>query len=322
MVEMRPLGGTGLQVSSIGHGLWGMGSWTGSDDEASFRCLTHSVKRGCNFFDSAMTYGDGRSDRLLGRLLAVSSPGDIVAASKIPPANGHFPGGSIKGKFQDLFPMPYVLDAVHRLLDVIGVDSLDLLQLHVWDDRWAAIREFHEVVGTLKERGLVRNFGVSLNRWEPNNGVAAVQSGLVDTVQVVYNIFCQAPEDRLFPACVEYGVGVIARVPLDEGSLAGGLTHASTFPDGDWRGGYFNPRNLRLTVDRVERLRDFLTEEMALDELALRFALSHEAVSTVLVGMRRPEHIDRNVAISELGSLPAETIRGLRQHRWDRTALP
>lgn len=316
----RKLGRTGIDVSVIGHGLWGMGSWTGSSDHSSLEALRASANLGCTFFDSAWAYGDGRSDRLLGEFLR-STEGPWTITSKVPPVDMKFPASSTDA-YADVFPREYVLTSTERILRAIGIDSLPLLQLHVWDDGWADAAELADTVGELKERGLIEHFGISLNRWEPWNGIKAVESGLVDTVQVIYNIFDQAPEDELFPACRRCGVGVIARVPLDEGSLGGKFTLDTRFPAEDWRSRYFGPENLPETVERVERLKSILPEEMTLPEMALRFALSSPDVSTVIVGMRKIEHLRENIRCGEKGPLPRELVAELRAHRWDREVTP
>jgi aryl-alcohol dehydrogenase-like predicted oxidoreductase len=200
----------------------------------------------------------------------------------------------------------------------LRVDSIDVLQFHVWNDSWTDDPEFRSTVEKLKDGGWIRHFGLSLNRWEPENGVKALRTGLVDVVQVIYNIFDQAPEDELFPLCQELKVGVIARVPLDEGSLGGKMTLETRFPKTDWRSGYFGPENLADTIDRVEKLNKILPAGMTLPEMSLRFILSHPAVSTTIVGMRSPEHVRQNVAASDAGPLDSGLLAELKKHRWDR----
>jgi aryl-alcohol dehydrogenase-like predicted oxidoreductase len=201
----------------------------------------------------------------------------------------------------------------------LRVQSIDLLQFHVWDDSWTDNPEFRSTVEKLKDGGWIRHFGLSLNRWEPDNGIKALHTGLVDVVQVIYNIFDQAPEDKLFPLCQELNVGVIARVPLDEGSLGGKMTLETRFPKNDWRSGYFGPENLANTIERVDKLKKILPAGMTLPEMSLRFILSHPAVSTTIVGMRSPEHVRQNVAASDAGSLDSALLAELKKHRWDRT---
>jgi aryl-alcohol dehydrogenase-like predicted oxidoreductase len=317
-VRHRTFGRLGWQVGEVGYGMWGMGDWTGSNDKASMASLQLAASKGVNFFDTAQSYGEGHSEQLLGILLAGQGRMRVFCTTKVPPQNREWP--SRRGvPLAEVFPRAHV----RRYVDVsranLGVDTIDLLQLHVWEDDWLNSGELAQTVAELKREGAIRGFGISLNRWESWNGVRAVRSGLVDAVQVIYNIFEQAPEDALFPACREKGVAVIARVPFDEGSLIGDLTVESTWPEGDWRNTYFVRENLEATVARVRALKRLLPAGMTLSEMALRFILSNPDVSTVIPGMRSTGHVEANVAASEAGPLPTELIARLRRHRWDRT---
>jgi aryl-alcohol dehydrogenase-like predicted oxidoreductase len=308
-------------VSEIGHGLWGLGGWTGGNDLASYEALEKAVALGVNFFDTAWAYGDGKSDRTLGRLLA-AHPGDtLIAASKIPPRNSKWPADP-RNSYEDVFPEEHVRECADRIRGALGRDCIDLLQLHVWDDSWTESAVFARTVRALKREAVIRWFGISLNRWEPWNGLKAIRSGLVDTVQVIYNVFDQAPEDDLFPTCRQHDVGVIARVPLDEGSLGGQLTLNSRFPADDWRARYFGPENLGRTVERVERLRADLPDALPLPEAALRFILGSSDVHTAIVGMRTVRHVVQNASASTHGPLSADVMARFRQHRWDRRVAP
>ena len=317
-MRTRAFGRTGWQVGELGYGMWGMGGWSGSNDAESGRSLELSLTSGVDFFDTAQAYGDGHSERLLARLLAGHPERRVFAATKIPPMNRQWP--SRRGvPLAQVFPHDYVL----RLVDVsranLGVEAIDLLQLHVWEDDWLAEPELAETVAELKAKGAIRAFGLSLNRWEPWNGVEAVRSGLVDAVQVIYNVFDQAPEDELFPACRENGVAVIARVPFDEGSLTGNLTLHSKWPPDDWRSTYFVPENLRDSVAHADALRPLVPTGMTMPEMALRFILSNPDVSTVIPGMRKVRHVEANLAAAARGPLPERLLAQLRKHRWDRT---
>jgi aryl-alcohol dehydrogenase-like predicted oxidoreductase len=317
-MKYRKLGRTGFQVSDIAHGLWGMSGWSGSEDAESLRALQLSVDRGCNFFDTAWSYGNGHSDKLLGKVLSQNKDKRLYAASKVPPMNGKWPARP-EYKYGDVFPARHVFRHAELIRSYLGVDAIDLLQFHVWDDSWTDEPEFRETVEKLKSDGLILSFGLSLNRWQPENCLRALRTGLVDVVQVVYNVFDQAPEDELFPLCRELNVGVIARVPLDEGSLTGTLSLDTKFPEGDWRAGYFNPQNLADTVARVERLKKLLPDSMTLAELALRFILSNPDVSTTIAGMRKLKHVEQNLALSDAAGLDPALLQALKQHRWDRT---
>jgi aryl-alcohol dehydrogenase-like predicted oxidoreductase len=316
-MEYRRFGRTNLKVSEIGHGLWGMGGWTGSDDHQSLETLQKSLELGCNFFDTAWGYGSGHSDSLLGRLIKNNPSAEVIAASKVPPKNNKWPA-SPKDKLADVFPRQHVFEVAEKIRLAIGKDSIDLLQFHVWDDTWTDDDDWKQTVADLKAHKLIRFFGLSLNRWQPWNGLKAIRTGLVDAVQVIYNIFDQAPEDELFPLCEQLDIGVIARVPLDEGGLTGKLTDASRFPQDDWRARYFGPENLHPTVVRATALKKLLPENMALPEMALRFVLSNRTVSTTIVGMRSLEHVREDIRLSDGKGLPGELVDRLREHRWDR----
>jgi len=320
-MKYRKFGRTGFEVGDIAHGLWGMGGWSGSEDRESLEALQLAVDLGCNFFDSAWAYGDGKSDGLLGQTIARNKGRRLYAASKIPPKNLQWPA-SPKYKYAEVFPPDHVFKYADLIQKQLGTDSIDLLQFHVWDDHWAGEPDFRSTVEKLKRDGVIRYFGLSLNRWEPENGLKAIRTGLVDAVQVIYSIFDQSPEDELFPACQELKVGVIVRVALDEGSLGGKMTKDTKFPSSDWRSRYFNPANLANTLDRVEKLKEILPPGMSLSELALRFVLSHPAVSTTIVGMRKLEHVRQNIGLSDKGPLRAELLQKLKHHRWDRKPAP
>lgn len=320
-MKSRNLGRTGLKVSDVAYGLWGMSGWKDSDDAQSRASLQLAADLGCNFYDSAWAYGDGKSDGLFGELRSKNRDKNPIGASKVPPLNRKWPA-SPGDSYRQVFPASHVFQTAEQIRKKFGVDTIDLLQFHVWDDGWTGEREFRDTIETLKRDRIVRWFGLSLNRWEPWNGLRALRTGLVDTVQVIYNLFDQAPEDELLPLCREMNIGVIARVPLDEGSLGGKLTLDSRWPEGDWRNSYFNPENLKATVARVDKLKKILPAGMSLPELAIRFILSNPDVGTTIVGMRRPEHVRANLQYSEAGPLDAGLLAELKKHRWDRKPKP
>ena len=298
-----------------------MGGWSESDDQQSLSALQLAVDLGCNFFDTAWAYGDGKSDGLLGQIIAANPGKRLYAASKIPPLNDKWPA-SPKDSYADVFPAKHVFQYAEKIRQKLGTPAIDCLQLHVWDDHWADEPEFRTTVEKLKSSGLVRSFGLSLNRWEPANGIKALRTGLVDAVQVIYNLFDQSPEDELLPVCQELNIGVIARCPLDEGSLGGKLTLETRFPESDWRAKYFGPENLGNTIPRVGALQRIVPSGTTLPGMSLRFILSHPAVSTTIIGMRKPEHVRENIALSEEGPLEAALLTALKPHRWDRKARP
>jgi aryl-alcohol dehydrogenase-like predicted oxidoreductase len=316
-MQYRKLGRTNFEVSDIAHGLWGMSGWSGSEDRQSLDALQLAVDLGCNFFDTAWAYGEGKSDSLLGQIIARNPGKRLYAASKIPPMNDKWPALPTY-RYRDVFPAEHVFKYARLIREKLGTDTIDVLQFHVWDDSWTSEPEFRDTVEKLKAEGLIRFFGLSLNRWEPENGIKAIRTGLVDVVQVIYNIFDQSPEDKLLPLCRELNIGVIARVPLDEGSLGGKMTAETRFPKDDWRSLYFGPENLKNTIDRVEKLKPVVPKGMTLPEMALRFILSNPTAHTTIVGMRKPDHVKANIATSDAGPLPADLLQKLRAHRWDR----
>ena len=320
-MKYRTLGRTGFEVSEIAHGLFGMGLWSGCEEQESLQALQLALDLGCNFYDTAWAYGNGKSDTLLGEIVQRNAGKRLYAASKVPPKNLVWPASS-KDKYCNVFPSDHVFKYADLIRKKLHVDCIDLLQFHVWDDSWSGEKEFRETVEKLKHDKWIRSFGLSFNRWEPENGIMALRTGLVDVVQVIYNIFDQAPEDRLFPVCQELNIGVIARVPLDEGSLGGKMTKETRFPADDWRSRYFGPENLPETIDRVKKLRAALPAPLSLPEAALRFILAHPAVSTIIVGMRKLEHVRQNIAMSDAGPLDRNVLQMLKKHRWDRVPQP
>ena len=317
---MRTFGRLGWQVSEIGYGLWGMGGWSGSDDDESMAAIGRAMDLGCTFYDTALAYGNGKSEQLLGRVLA-ARPGaraGLRIATKVPPKNLTWPAVP-EYPLDEVFPPDHIRASTETSLRNLGVPKVDLQQLHVWTDAWAGDDRWIRAVDDLKSEGLISGFGISINRWEPTSVLKALDTGVVDAVQVVYNIFDQHPEDELFPRCREKGVAVIARVPFDEGSLTGTMQRGMTWPEGDWRNLYFTPERLDDTLDRVDALVGDLPPDASLPDVALRFILENPDVSTVIPGMRRISHVDANVAASGGAPLGPDLIARLRHHRWTRT---
>ncbi len=317
-MRQRRFGRLGWSVSDIGYGMWGMGGWSGSDDARSLAALDRSIALGCNFFDTAFAYGDGHSERLLGETLTRHAGERLYVATKVPPKNRVWPGKATT-PISEVFPYAYIVEMTERSRANLGGARIDLQQLHVWSDAWVEDDGWKRAAADLKQRGVIEGFGISVNRWEADNVLQALDTGLVDAVQVVYNVFDQAPEDRLFPACQDQDVAVIARVPFDEGSLTGTLTAGTTWPAGDWRNLYFTPAALAETLPRVEALQALVPPGSSLPDLALRFILHHPAVSTTIPGMRSIGHVESNIAASDAPPLDANLIEALRAHRWDRT---
>ena len=317
-MNYRRFGRTGWMVSEIGYGMWGMGGWTGSDDAASRDSLQKALNLGCNFFDTAWAYGSGHSEKLLGWLVRNNPDRKIYVATKIPPKNLKWPSRR-EFTLDDCFPPDHIEQYVYSSLENLGLESIDLIQFHTWEDSWIEDHRWAKKLDDLRHQGLIRAVGISLNRWEPWNGVRAVQSGLVDAVQVIYNIFDQNPEDQLFPACAANDVGVIARCPFDEGTLTGTLTLQSHWPEGDWRNTYFVPENLKASVERAEALSPLIPPGMTMPEMALRFILNNSSVGTIIPGMRKVSNVAANIGAGTKGPLSENLRAELLPHRWDRT---
>lgn len=320
-MRYRTLGALGWNVSEIGYGMWGIaggpGGFTGADYDTAPECLDLAVELGCNFFDTAWAYGRGISEQMLGALLRRHPQRKLYVATKVPPKNMEWPPGP-GDTLDDAYPPAHIREYTYKSLDNLGTDRIDLLQLHTWEDRWAKDERWQESVRELKREGVIGAAGISVNRWEPANCLAALSTGLFEVIQVIYNIFDQSPEDELLPRAQRDGIGVIARVPFDEGTLAGAVTLASTWPEGDWRNTYFGPENLGPSVAHLDELVADVGDRMPLPELALRFILANPAISTVIPGMRTLDHVRANLAVSDGQALDRDLLTGLRRHRWDR----
>jgi len=318
-MHYRTLGKTGLQISEIGYGAWGIGktSWIGASDDESLRALHRSIELGLNFIDTALGYGDGHSEQLVGQVVREHKE-PIYVATKIPPKNKQWPARA-GVPVHETFPAEHVIACTERSLRNLGLDTIDVQQFHVWSDEWVGEGDWLEAVRKLKEEGKIRHFGISINDHQPNNALKLIETGLVDTVQVIYNMFDQSPEDQLLPACEKHGVGVIVRVALDEGGLTGRITPDTTFDEGDFRNGYFQGDRKREVYERVTRIAaDLGIGIESMPEAALRYVLSHPAVSTVIPGMRSVRNVENNMAVGDGKGLTAEQAAKVKPHRWIR----
>jgi aryl-alcohol dehydrogenase-like predicted oxidoreductase len=318
-MNQRTLGSTGLQVSEIGYGAWGIGQsmWLGAEDDESLRALNRAVDLGVTMIDTALAYGDGHSEQLVGRV-ARERDEPIVVATKIPPKNMQWPAPSGIDP-DEAFPADYVRECTERSLRHLGLETIDVQQFHVWSDDWLGRGSWLDGIEALKAEGKIRAFGVSINDHQAANAVKLIESGAVDTVQVIYNVFDQSPEDELLPACEQHGIGVLARVPFDEGALTGTIDADTEFPDGDFRNRYFRDDRKQQVADHVQAILDDLgIEREQLPEVALRYILSHPAVSTVIPGMRTVRNVERNAAVGDGKGLTEEQVAALKRHRWER----
>ena len=317
-MKYRQLGKTGLEVSEIGYGAWGIGQseWVGADDEVSLKSLRAAREAGVNFFDTALAYGMGHSEQLLARAFGKSN--DVIIASKVPPKNFIWPAQP-GVPLPEVFPKGYVLSSLDRTLRNLGRETVDLYQFHVWNDEWAGNEEWLSTVREIRGSGKARFLGISINDHQPANSLKVLATGLIDAVQVIYNIFDQSPEDELFPYCQKHHIGVLARVPFDEGSLTGKIRPDTTFPKGDFRQQYFGGDRKQQVWERVQRLtKDAAIPLEQLPQFALRFCLSQPAVSTVIPGMRTPAHVASNASASDAGPLAPALLAKIRAHRWLR----
>ncbi len=359
-MKFRRFGKTGWTVSEIGFGCWGLGGgWGPRDDAEAKRALERALELGIDFFDTAAVYGGGHSERILGEVLRKTKrPFRSAAASgsrttnpswrvatKVPAKTMEWPARP-EMKISQAFPTEWIVRCTEASLKRLGLERIDLQQMHVWTDAWVEAEEWRKAADRLKREGKIQAFGVSVNDHEPDSVLKLVATGEIDSVQVIYNIFEQAPEAKLFPLAQEHGVAppsdvageagplkekrpfgptsgggvaVIARVPFDEGSLSGAFQPVMRFPRGDWRAGYFRGERLQETCERVERLKPLLdADSPTLSALALQFALSHPAVSTVIPGMRAQAHVEANCAVSDLSPLSAQKRAKLKANAWAR----
>ncbi len=318
-MKYRTLGKTGFSISEIGYGAWGIGGalWRGGNDDESLRALHRAIDLGINFIDTALAYGDGHSEKLVGRV-AREAKNRVYVATKVPPLNQQWPAKPGIG-IEKVFPYEYILRCTETSLQHLKVDTIDLQQLHVWNPDWFHNEDWRRAFEELKAAGKVRAVGVSINDHQPDSALELVQSGLIDSVQVIYNVFDQAPEKNLFPLTQKMNVGVLARVPFDEGSLTGSITEASVFQPEDFRSQYFRGDRKKQVVEHISALeRDLGITRDSLAEIALRYTISHPAVTSTIPGMRTVRNVERNAAVSDKGPLGEATLKILKRHAWDR----
>lgn len=319
-MKYRRLGRTGFEVGEIGYGAWGIGGkqWIGAKETDSLAALRRAIESGVNLIDTALAYGDGKSEELVGR--AVEDTRErVYVATKVPPKNRIWPARPGIG-IDEVFPYHYIVRSTEESLRNLRMECVDLQQLHVWNPEWLGRDEWRRAFEDLKTSGKVRAVGISINDHQPGTAIGLIETGLIDTVQVIYNVFDQTPEAGLFPACSKHNIGVLARVPFDEGSLTGRITESTTFPDGDFRNSYFRGDRKKEVAKRI----DALVADLGLDDIgqvagvAMRFCLSHPAVSAVIPGMRSISSVEGNVLASGQGPLPEATLAILRRHAWNR----
>jgi aryl-alcohol dehydrogenase-like predicted oxidoreductase len=319
----RELGTTGLKVSEVGFGAWGIGrdAWLGAEDDESIRALHKAIDLGLNFIDTALVYGEGHSETLVGQVVRERDE-TVYIATKVPPTNREWPARPGL-RAEEIFPGSYVKECTETSLKNLGLETIDVQQFHVWHDEWVGEGDWLEAIDDLKKEGKICFFGVSINDHEPENVLKLIETGVVDTVQVIYNVFDQSPEDELLPLCQERGVGVIVRVPFDEGGLTGRVTPDTEFEEGDFRNDYFRGDRKQEVYERVQRIAaDLSVPEEQIPEIALRYVLSHPTVSTVIPGMRSVRNVERNCAVADGKGLSKKQVERLKAHRWVRNFYP
>jgi aryl-alcohol dehydrogenase-like predicted oxidoreductase len=324
-MRYRKLGRTGIEISEIGYGAWGIGGiqWLGGEDDESIQSVKRALSLGLNFIDTALAYGEGHSEKLVGQI--VRDHGErVYVATKIPPKNQLWPArpGIPIG---EVFPAGYIVECTDQSLRNLELEQIDLQQLHVWNPEWLGSDEWKRGLEEIKTSGKVAHVGISINDHQPDSALDIIRSGLIDSVQVIYHVFDQTSENNLFPLCLEHNIGVIARVPLDEGALTGNITEETTFEPGEFREAYFRGDHKKQVVEHIEPLKADLAAagvEEPLSETALRFCISHPAVTTVIPGMRRVRHAEANCSISDRGPLDDVLLKLLKKHAWEKNFYP
>src|SRR5579859_5536601 len=318
-MRYRRLGRTGFHVSEIGYGAWGIGGtqWLGADDRESRLALRHAIDLGLNFIDTALAYGEGHSEELVGDVVREADH-KIYVASKVPPKNQLWPARP-GIPIAEVFPYDHIMQSTERSLKNLKLDTIDLQQLHVWNPEWIARDEWKRAFEDIKRTGKARAVGVSINDHQPDSALEIIKTGLIDSVQVIYNIFDQSPEKHLFPLALERDIGVIARVPLDEGALTGKIDQFTQFEPTEFRAKYFQGDRKKQVAEHVAAIQhDLQLSNGGMPEVALRFCISHPAVSSVIPGMRTRANVDFNCSIPGKGPLPDKVIAILKKHAWER----
>ena len=318
-MEYKKFSKSDVEVSRLGYGTWGIGKtmWIGADDKESKKVLRKAIDLGINFFDSALVYGMGHSEKLIGQAEKESGK-ELFITSKIPSKRFEWPAKD-SSSLKESFPIDHIISNTEKSLRNLNRDHIDLQQFHVWNDQWAEQDEWKEAIYRLKKDGKVRYFGISINDHQPENGILAGESGLIDSFQVIFNLFDQAPADKLLPFCQEKNISVIARVPFDEGSLTGNINPDTTFPPKDFRNHYFRGDRKQEVWDKVQQIQQVAAEETeSLAEAALRYLISFDAVTTVIPGMRKQRNLLANVDAVKKSALTPELMESLKQFRWIR----
>lgn len=317
-MKYRNLGRTELKVSEIGFGAWAIGgNWGNQNENDSVTALHKALDNGVNFIDTAAGYGNGKSERIIAKILKErGDSGKVYVATKTPPAPGTWPP-SPYCKIEDRLSENYIRQNIEERLRNLNTDCIDLLQFHTWTRAWNKNPEPFYILQKLKEEGKIKFIGVSTPEHDQNSVIGLMQQGLVDVVQVIYNIFEQDPAEELLPTASELNIGIIVRVVFDEGILTGKYSADTKFPEGDFRNNYLAGDRLERSVKRADKIKEEIKDSgFTMPQTAVKFALADKSVSTVITGIRNSKQAEINTGISGLPDLPEELLIKLRKHAW------
>lgn len=314
-MKYRKLGRTGLKISEIGFGAWAIGieEWGYQEDKDSIAALNRALDLGCNFFDTALAYGNGHSEKLIGTVLRERKVlDDVIIATKVPPKNEIW-SPPLKQSMREAFPSNWIIECCDRSLENLGRDYIDLLQLHTWNKSWDNEMEWYKTLMKLKEDDKIRYFGISVSATRPNEANKHVTEERIDSIQVVYNILDQSPEKELFPLAKKHNIGIITRQPLAAGGLTGKFTKHTKFPKGDWRGYMRNRVWLEKIVEQVELVNEIISDNMEMYEAAIKFCLANPVISTTIPGVRNVKQAEMNFRTSDEKKLNEKQLHQLKQ---------
>jgi aryl-alcohol dehydrogenase-like predicted oxidoreductase len=319
-MKFRKFGRPGWEISEIGFGAWAIGGdmWGPQDDQESIKALHKALDLGINFIDTAQGYGKGHSEEIIGQVLKERSE-EIFVATKVPPLPGYPWPPPDNLDVNEVFPAHYIIKSCEDSLKRLKREFLDIYQFHTWASAFNERSEWFEAMMRLKKQGKIRLIGVSVPDTTPDNVIGSLVQNKIDSVQVIFNLFEQYPKYNLFPVCEKMNVAIIVRVPFDEGALTGKYNKSTTFPEGDIRNHYFRGNNLNAVVNRVDKIKEFQQKylpEMSMPEIALRFCLTHPAVSTVIPGIRNVAQAESNTAVSNGKLFDQEILDQLGQFYW------
>ena len=317
-MKYRILGRTGIKVSEIGFGAWAIGSHWGTQHLTdSVEAIEKSIELGVNFIDTAQGYGNGKSEQIIAEVLKEHSE-EVIVATKIPPADGPWPP-SPYCDVEERYSEKYIRDSVDTCRKNLDTDCIDILQLHTWTRAWNRNPKPLDILHQMKSEGIIKHVGISTPEHDQNSLIYLMQQGYLDTIQLIFNIFEQEPAAELLPVALDCNVGVIVRVAFDEGILTGKYEREHLFPKDDFRSKYFEGDRLPRAASRVDSIKkDIEGSGFTMPQAALKFVLSHPAVSTIITGIRNEDQASMNIEVSEMADMSEELLEKLRKHTWLR----